>query len=80
MFAQGDEMKNIRTQQGELKKSLAQVKKRLNLNKDAELAPLKQAIQDAQKAYNDAVNAKIQADPEGAEILQKMDFISRFNP
>ena len=72
VFAQNEDLKKIRSQQMELKKSLAKVEKRLNLNKDPELAPLKQAIQDAQKAYGDAVTAKLQADSEGAEILKQM--------
>ncbi|MDT8390532.1 MAG: hypothetical protein RRC34_08500 [Lentisphaeria bacterium] len=73
VFAQADDVKAIKEQQAALKKSLAQVQKRLNLQKDPELVTLKQAVQDAQKAYNDAAAAKVKADPEGAEIIQRLE-------
>jgi len=64
-------LKEISKEIKDLNKSLSPKKK--ELGKDEELKALKEAVVEAQKAYDAKLDEKLAADPESAELMKKME-------
>jgi chromosome segregation ATPase len=69
------QIKELQNQTRELRKGLGEIGRKLNLNKDEDLLKLKKAVSEANAAYRDAYDAKLKADPKGAELLTKIVMI-----
>ncbi|MBN2302181.1 MAG: hypothetical protein JXN60_06655 [Lentisphaerae bacterium] len=69
---QKNEIKQIISQQHELRNSFREVQKRLKVYQDPQVLALKDAMVSAQKAYNAKIEELVTNDPEGATIVQKL--------
>ncbi len=75
-----EKMRELRGRQRELRMQMREVEKNLNLHADPDLTALRDqvdaarvAYNDARKAYDDKVAEKLRQDPDGAVLQQEME-------
>lgn len=63
----------MRNEYKELLQKYRDVQKRLELNKNEEVAELQRVATEANKALQDRIREEIKKDPEGAEVVTELD-------
>jgi hypothetical protein len=67
------EMRLLKNKLLALNTRLRDVQRKLKLDRDEDIRALKGAVERAQKALQEGIEAKIRSDPEGAEILDRIE-------